>query len=120
MKTRQIRQLCIGLLIPLLFSYLAVATELQLSLDLAEAVEHLDEVSLDGSPQLIPLAHIGHECHSCLASHPNVSVNAAEECSVSLDLKKNGRPSALQTVFRTTRHQSGFSARSPPAQMLYS
>ncbi|MEE8349471.1 MAG: hypothetical protein V3R94_07865 [Acidobacteriota bacterium] len=110
MRILHVRQLCIGLLLPLVIVYLAAATGVQLSHDLAETVDHQGQASQEGYHRPIP-----HDCHSCLASHPNVSVHGAKGSPIFLGLKHHGRPSTFSPLFRTSDHQSGFSARSPPA-----
>ena len=103
------------LLTPLLFFYLAAAPELQFFLDFSETIEHLLTEVHGESHNLISATDTTHNCHSCLASHPNVSVNSAASSSLSLGPEQNSRGHISGTVFTLSELLKDTKSRSPPA-----
>ncbi len=103
------------LLIPLLFFYLSAAPQFQFFLDLSETIEHLlSEVHVE-SHHLTPVTDPSHNCHSCLASHPNVSVSSAVSSSLPFGLGQNSRGHISKTVITLSEPLRDTKSRSPPA-----
>jgi hypothetical protein len=103
------------LLIPLLFFYLSAAPQFQFFLDLFETIEHFLTEEHGGSHNLIPVTDPTHDCHSCLASHPNVSVSSPVSSSLPLGLQQNSRGQVSKTVFTLSEPLKDTKSRSPPA-----
>ncbi len=103
------------LLIPLLFFYLAAAPEFQFFMDLSETIEHLLTEADGESGNLIRVTDLTHACHSCLASHPKVSVSSAVSSSLPLGLEQNSRGHISKTVFTLSEPLKDTNTRSPPA-----
>ena len=103
------------LLIPLLFFYLATAPEFQFFLDLSETIEHLLTEAHGDTRDLISLTDPAHDCHSCLASHPKVSVSSPVSSSLPLGLEQNSRGHISKTVFTLSEPLKDTKSRSPPA-----
>ncbi len=103
------------LLAPLLFFYLSAAPQIQFFLDLSETIEHLLIEALGESGRLIAVTDPTHHCHSCLASHPKVSVTSAVSSSLPLGLEQNSRGHIFKTVFPLSELLKDTKSRSPPA-----
>ncbi len=103
------------LLTPLLFFYLAAAPEFQLFLDLSETIKHLLTEAHGETRNLISVTDPDHDCHSCLASHPKVSVSSAVSSSLPLGLEQNSRGHIFKTVFTLSEPLKDTKSRSPPA-----
>ncbi len=102
-------------LIPLLFFYLAAAPEFQFCLDLSETIEHLLTEAHGETRNLISVTDLTHDCHSCLASHPNVSVSSPASSSLPLGLEQNSRGHISKTAFSLSEPLKDTNTRSPPA-----
>ena len=102
-------------LIPLLFVYLSAAPQFQFLLDLSETIEHLLTEAHGESHNLIPITDPTHDCHSCLASHPKLSVSLALSSSLPLGLEQNSRGHISKTVFTLSEPLKDTKSRSPPA-----
>ncbi len=103
------------LLTPLLFFYLSAAPQLQVFLDLSETIEHLLTEADGESGNLIRVTDLTHDCHSCLTSHPKVSVSSAVTSSLPLGLEQNSRGHTSRTVFTPSEPLKDTKSRSPPA-----
>ncbi len=103
------------LLIPLLFFYLSAAPQIQFFMDLAETIEHLLIGALGESRRLTAVTDPTHDCHSCLASHPNVSVSSAVSSSLPRGLEQNSRGHISKTVLTLSEPLKDTKSRSPPA-----
>ncbi len=103
------------LLTPLLFFYLATAPEFQFFLDLSETIEHLHTEAHGETRNLIPVTGPTHYCHSCLASHPKISVSSVVRSSLPLGLEQNSRGHISKTVFTLPEPLKDTKSRSPPA-----
>ena len=103
------------LLTPLLFLYLSAAPQFQFFLDFSETIEHLVTEARGESHNLIPVTDPTHNCHSCLASHPNVSVSSAVSSSLPLGLEQASRGHISKTVFTLSEPLKDTKTRSPPA-----
>ncbi len=103
------------LLTSLLFFYLAAAPEFQFFLDLSETIEHLLTEAHGETRNLISVTNRTHDCHSCLASHPKVSVSSAVSSSLPLGLEQSSRGQISKTVFTLSEPLKDTNTRSPPA-----
>ncbi len=103
------------LLIPLLFFYLSAVPQFQFFLDFSETIEHLLTEARGESHNLIPVTGPTHYCHSCLASHPKVSVSSAVRSSLPLGLEQNSRGHISKTIFTLPEPLKDTKSRSPPA-----
>ena len=103
------------LLTLLLFFYLAAAPEFQFFLDLSETIEHLLTEGHGETRNLISVTDLTHDCHSCLASHPKVSVSSAASSSLPLGLEQNSWGHVSKTVFTLSEPLKDTNTRSPPA-----
>ena len=115
MDRKHLRHGGILLLTPLLFFYLSAAPQFQFFLDLSETIEHLLSEAHVESRSLTPVTDHTHHCHSCLASHPNVSVRSPVSSSLPLGLGQNSRGHISETVFTLSEPPKDTQSRSPPA-----
>ncbi len=115
MNREKLRRTGILLLTPLLFLYLSAAPQFQFFLDLSETIEHLLSETHFESHHLTPVTDPTHDCHSCLASHPNVSVSSAVGSSLPFGLGQNSRGHISKTVFTLSEPLKDTKSRSPPA-----
>ena len=114
MDRKPLRRTGILLLTPLLLVYLSAAPQFQFFLDLSETIEHLLTEAQGESHSLIPITGSTHHCHSCLVSHPNVSVISAVSASL-LDLVQVSRGHISETAFTPSEPLQDTKTRSPPA-----
>ena len=103
------------LLIPQLFFCLSAAPEFQFFLDLSETIEHLLTEAHGETRNLISVTDLTHDCHSCLGSHPKVSVSSAASSSLPLGLEQNSWGHVSKTVFTLSEPLKDTNTRSPPA-----
>ena len=103
------------LLTPLLFFYLSAAPQFQVFLDLSETIEHLLTEADGESGNLIRVTDLAHDCHSCLTSHPKISVSSPVSSSLPLGLEQNSRGHVSRTVFTLSEPLKDTKSRSPPA-----
>ena len=103
------------LLTPLLFFFLAVVPEFQFFLDLSETIEHLLTEAHGETGNLIPATDPTHDCHSCFAAHPKVSVSSAVCSSLPIGLEQNSRSHISKAVFAFSEPLKDTNTRSPPA-----
>ena len=103
------------LLTPLLFFYLSAAPQLQVFLDLSETIEHLLTEADGESGNLIRVTDLTHDCHSCLTSHPKVSVSSPVSSSVPLGLDQNSPGHISRAVLTLLEPLKDTKSRSPPA-----
>ncbi len=103
------------LLTSLLFFYLSAAPQFQVFLDLSETIEHLLTEADGESGNLIRVTDLTHDCHSCLTSHPKVSVSSAVSSSLPLGLEQNSRGHISKTVLTLSEPLKDTKSRSPPA-----
>ncbi len=103
------------LLIPLLFFYLSAAPQFVFFLDLSETFEHLLTEAPGESHILIAVTGRTHHCHSCLTSHPKVSVSSAVSSSLPLGLEQNNWGHISKPVFTLSEPLKDTNTRSPPA-----
>ena len=115
MNRENVSRTGILLLTLLLFFYLAAAPEFQFFLDLSETIEHLLTEANGETRNLISVTDLIHDCHSCLASHPKVSVNSAASSSLPLGLEQNSWGHVSKTVFTLSEPLKDTNTRSPPA-----
>ena len=103
------------LLTSLLCFYLSAAPQFQFFLDLSETIEHFLTEAHGETRNLILTTDPTHDCHSCLASHPKVSVSSPVSSSVPLGLEQNSRGHISKTVFTLSEPLKDTKSRSPPA-----
>ncbi|MDA2930648.1 hypothetical protein MYX84_12005 [Acidobacteria bacterium AH-259-O06] len=115
MDKKSLGQIGLVFLIALLSIYLSAAAELQLFLDLSEATRHPLTTAQGNSYSPLSFTDLTHDCHSCLASHPNISVSPALHDFLQLDLEKNRRCEIPTFSFTLSEHLRGINNRSPPA-----
>jgi len=103
------------LLIPQLVFCLSAAPEFQLFLDLSETIEHPLPEAHGETRNLILATDPTHNCHSCLASHPKLSVSSPVSSSLPLGLEQSNRGHISKTVFTLSAPLKDTKSRSPPA-----
>ncbi len=115
MDREYLRRGGIFLLTSVLFFYLAAAPEFQFFLDLSETIEHLFTEAHGESHDLTPVTDPNHNCHSCLASHPNASVSSPVCSLLPLGLAQSSRGHIFKTVFTLSEPLKDTKTRAPPA-----
>jgi hypothetical protein len=115
MKRENVSRIGILLLAPLLFFYLSAAPQIQFFLDLSETIEHLLIEALGESRRLIAVTNPTHDSHSCLASHPNISVSSPISSSLPRGLEQNSPGHISRTVLTLSESLKDTKSRSPPA-----
>jgi len=103
------------LLIPQLLFCLSAAPEFHFFLDLSETIEHLLLEAHGETRYQILATDPTHDCHSCLASYPKVSVSSPVNSSLPLGLDQNSRSHISKTVFTLSEPLKDTKSRSPPA-----
>jgi len=115
MKRENVSRIGILLLAPLLFFYLSAAPQIQFFLDLSETIEHLLIEELGESHNVTPVTDPTHDCHSCLASHPNVSVSSPVSSSLPGGLEQISPGQISRAVLTLSEPLKDTKSRSPPA-----
>ena len=115
MDRKHLRRTGTLLLTPLFLVYLSAAPQFQFFLDLSETIEHLLTEAHGESHNLTPVTDPNHNCHSCLASHPNASVSSAVSSSLPFGLAQSSRGHIFKTVFTLSEPLKDTKTRAPPA-----